>query len=116
MKIKITSVDFAPDELYDQTPLDAVLLRQIVGPDRPDYWLATLSNPIHWRQNGIETSVEHLVLAARYEGTKISSGMKSLMVGIAYVTDETLLEDSSLTFEKCEYVAIGSATDTTDDA
>jgi hypothetical protein len=116
MKIRITSVDFAPDELYDQTPFDADLLREFPGPDRSDYWIGALTNPIRWVRNGVETFVSYVVLASRYEGTRISAGMKSFIVGIAYVVDESVLEDPALTFEKCEYVAIGSTDDISDAA
>ncbi|HEY9285057.1 MAG TPA: hypothetical protein VIP46_16515 [Pyrinomonadaceae bacterium] len=109
MRVRITSVDYAPDELYEQTPFEAVLLREIPGPDRPDYWLAALPEPIRWLRNGVGISVRHLVLAARWEGTRISRGMSNMPVGIAYVVDESVLEDAKLDFGKCEYVAIGVA-------
>jgi hypothetical protein len=37
--------------------------------------------------------------------------MKDLGIGIAYVTDPSLVEDRQLAFEKCRYVAIGFASD-----
>jgi hypothetical protein len=40
--------------------------------------------------------------------------VKNLPVGIAYVTDISLLEDSELDFSKSAYVAIGIAPDTTE--
>ena len=41
-----------------------------------------------------ELRITHLVLTARWVGTSIEPGVKELPVGIAYVTDETLLENS----------------------
>ena len=38
--------------------------------------------------------------------------MEQLPVGIAYVTDETLLEDDRLDSGKCSYVAIGISSET----
>lgn len=111
MRVQIRSVDYAPNELYDQTPFEADLIREIPGPDRPDYWLATPTKPIRWFRNGAETFVHYLVLTARWEGTRIGRGMNTLPVGIAYVVDETVLDDERLAFEKCEYVAIGVADD-----
>ena len=46
MKLTITTVDYAPGELYDQTPIVVKLLRQLPGPDRPDYWLGETERPI----------------------------------------------------------------------
>jgi hypothetical protein len=48
MKITIDSVDYAPDDLYDQVPIVAWLTRQVPGDDRPDYWLCELVRPISW--------------------------------------------------------------------
>lgn len=116
MRIRITSVDNAPDELYEQTPFEAALLREVPGPDRPDYWLAELSRPLLWRRGAAETPVNYLVLAARWQGTKIGAGMRGLPVGIAYVVDESVLADAELDFAKCVYVAVGAADEITGDA
>ncbi len=35
--------------------------------------------------------------------------MVGLLIGIAYVTDQTVLGDDALDFGKCRYVAIGTA-------
>jgi hypothetical protein len=55
-----------------------------------------------------------LVLASRWEGTSIQQGVQHLPVAIAYVTDASLLNDFSLEFQKCVYVAIGLADDTSE--
>lgn len=102
----ISGVDYAPDDLYEQTPIEVNLLREIPGKDRPDYWLGELVKPLRWAEK--QQMITHLILAARWAGTRIDTSMKSLPVGIAYVTDQTLLEDSELDFKKCAYVAIGT--------
>ena len=51
-------------------------------------------------------------MAARWEGTRIGPGAKDLAVGIAYVTDKSLLEDEHLDFKKCVYLAIGISHET----
>ncbi|MDH3316618.1 MAG: hypothetical protein OER43_12760 [Gammaproteobacteria bacterium] len=109
--LRITSVDYAPDDLYRQTPFDAKILRKIPGSDRPDYWLARLLNPIHWLQDGRELEISYLVLAARWADTQISAGIRQLPIGIAYVTDPSLMDDEALDFDKCKYVAVGVAED-----
>jgi hypothetical protein len=114
MRILVKDVDYAPADLYEQTPFEATLIRQIEGPDRPDYWLASLAKPIRWSNEGVETSIHHLVLAARWVGTRIGYGMNNLPVNIAYVVDESVLNDSRLNLDKCKYVAIGTAADAVD--
>lgn len=109
MLARLTSVDQAPDELYEQLPVEADLLRKLHGPDRPDYWLAKPRKPLRWLQNGSESQVTHLVLAARWVGGEIKVGVVDAPINIAYVVDATLLQDQRLDFGKCAYVAIGTA-------
>ena len=71
--------------------------------------MAELTKPLAWDDNGVARTVTHLVLGARYEGQTIEPGFQRLVVGLAYVTDDTLLSDSELEFAKCRYVAIGVA-------
>jgi hypothetical protein len=106
---RVTSVDYEPADLAGQVPFDGTLLRSIAGPDRPDYWLAELVKPLAWDDNGHTRMISHIVLAARYEGQTIERGFQRLTVGIAYVTDPSLLSDAKLDFAKCSYVAIGQA-------
>ena len=54
------------------------------------------------------------MLAARWQGTRIEPDVEHLPIGIAYVTDNTVLEESRLDFVKCHYIAIGIASDTSD--
>jgi hypothetical protein len=110
LDFEISDVDSAPEDLPDQTPFTATLLRRMPGKDRPDYWLARLTKPLRWEQpTGPPRPVTHLIISSRYEGTTVTEEMNGLVVGIAYVTDDSLLEDESLDFEKCRYVAIGTA-------
>jgi len=113
MRFTITGID-GPKQLADLAPLETDLLRQISGPDRPDYWIAALQSPITIVIDNFDHTVTHLILAARWEGTNITNGVLHLPVGIAYVTDLSLLEDSTLDFAKCNYVAIGLGSDTSD--
>jgi hypothetical protein len=106
MRLTITSVD-GPEQLAANAPLVTDLVRQIPGPDRPDYWIAELQSSLSVVLDNFERTITHLVLAARWEGTTIASGATHLPLGIAYVTDLSLLNDSELNFRKCHYVAIG---------
>ena len=114
MQLTIVSVDYAPEELHEQTPIIIDLVREIPGTDRPDYWLGELDKPIKWIDENREREISHVILAARWEGTRIESGAKDLSVGIAYVVDESLINDATLDFAKCRYVAIGISHETSD--
>ncbi len=109
MKLTIYDVDYAPKELSAQVPIEVDLLRMIPGSDRPDYWLEKTKLPLKWLDNDIEKSIPHIIVCARWVGTEIGTNFKKLPVGIAYITDQTLLEDEVLSFEKCKYIAIGTA-------
>ena|ERR1700730_1958608 len=113
MQLVISSIDYAPEDLYEQAPIVAELIRELPGDDRPDYWLAKTQRPIKWIKDSVERHITHLVLAASWNGTKIQSGVEHLPVGIAYVTNRSLLDDIHLDFAKCAYVAVGVASDTT---
>jgi hypothetical protein len=112
MQFTISSVDYAPEALYEQTPIVVDLVRQIPGDDRPDYWLGVVQRPIRYIKDNHELSITHLILSARWTGTQIVPGAEHLPVGIAFVTDSTLLDDVKLDFKKCDYVAIGVSSET----
>jgi hypothetical protein len=112
VQLTITGVDYAPAELEEQVPIVIDLIREIPGPDRPDYWLGQVQKPVRWLKDNHEIAVTHVIVAARWVGTQIAPGVKDLPVGIAYVTDQTLLSDSNLDFAKCSYVAIGFSHET----
>ena len=109
MNVKVTSVDSAPEELYAQAPFTARVLRQIPGPDRPDYLLAELSQPLTWHRDAAQIPVSHLVLCARWVGGVVAPGATHLPINIAYVVDPSVLNDTKLDFAKCYYSAIGTA-------
>lgn len=107
MRLTVTSVDYAPDELHGQVPFVVTLLRQIPGSDRPDDWIGSVTPPLRWVVDGVEREITHLVVSARWVGGQFVTGARRLPLNIAYVTDTTLLDDARLDFDKCAYVAIG---------
>ena len=111
MQVTIESID-GPRDLSDRAPIVVDLIREIPGPDRPDYWIAALTKPFSVVLDNHEKHITHLVITARWVGTSIRSGIQHTPVGIAYVTDQAVLTDQRLEFSKCKYVAIGTATDT----
>ena len=112
MQLTISSVDYAPEDLYDQVPIVIDLIRQLPGDDRPDYWLGQAQKPIRWIHENLEREISHLVVAARWQGTRIEPSVKFLPVGIAYVIDPTQIDDERFMLSKCSYVAIGMADET----
>ena len=111
MRLLVMSVDHSPEELYDQVPFVVELRRQLAGEDREDYWLGTVVVPLEWWVDGEECAVRHVVLAARHAGQCIEPGVRELAVNIAFVTDQTLLEEARLDMAKCRFVAIGVCRD-----
>jgi len=112
MQLRITSVGYAPSELDEQLPIEIELIRMLPGVDRPDYWLASVKKPVRWLSNNLVREIRYLVVAARWQGTSIGPGVEHLPIGIAYVTDESLLEDARFELKKAYYAAIGVASDT----
>lgn len=111
MKLSVTSVDFAPEDLYDQTPFVVKLVRQVPGADRSDYWLGELESPLKWIDQNIQQDISHLIIAARWAGTQIEPHVENLPIGLAYVTDPAQVTEPSVDFTKIQYVAIGVATE-----
>ena len=108
-RFRVTEVDSAPADLELQVPFAFELLRPIAGRDRPDYWLAALTQPLTWNDGGTQRVIRALVIAARPAGERITADTKSVTIAIAYVVDETLLEDEVFEFAKAKYIAIGTA-------
>lgn len=112
MELTVTGVDYAPPELNEQVPFKIKLLRPIPGDDRPDYWLGEVLPPLLWIKDNHRIEINHLIICARWQGTRIEPHVQDLPIGIAYITDPTQLADPTVHFEKCNYVAIGFAHET----
>lgn len=110
MNIVIKSIDHAPDDLYGQLPIRARLVRMLAGTDRRGRacWLAELATPISWTRDGVARTINHLVVAARWQGTSIEAGAE-IPVNISYVTNDAILSSDELDLDHTEYVAIGMA-------
>jgi hypothetical protein len=109
MNLTVTWVDYNPPELSERLPFTIKLLRQLPGPDRPDYWLGELGSPVAWTKDGHDLSIDHVVVCARWQGTSIEPLASDLPINIAYVTDPSQVEDQGVSFDKTEFVAIGGA-------
>lgn len=126
-KVVITGFDVAPAELEWQLPVRGELRRLMPGPDRPDYSLLVLEQPLHFYppesfdlsrvQDGQRTEdrrgrsmvrVNALLVCSRFVGQQLHPGMTDLPVSLAYVIDPSLAQDAVVDFAKIEFAATGS--------
>lgn len=106
--LELFNMDNGPENLEKQLPVTIKIIRQIPGPDRPDYWLAECKKPISWQGKPIT----HLIVANWLTGHKIQHGMGSVPLCVSYVTDISQLKDKRVDFNKGVYVAICMAKET----
>jgi hypothetical protein len=128
----IDGIDTGPDDLARQLPRTAELVRPIPGPDRPDYGLAVLKEPVTYdttltalRSAGVDLAtadpqliqfhpdgeqvrlhVFGIVVATRTVGDRLHGAMSGMPVMLAYVVDNSVMGDETLDFSKCVYVAV----------
>jgi hypothetical protein len=134
-KFEIVGIDYdqtgfgeghAVAEVRAQLPRTAKLTRRFAGPDRNDYFLAVLEDPIKyhpsptfdWSRSPTQfTASDHdgrfvwiygIIIAALMAGTQIHARMKNFAVNVAFVIDHTAGSDEQLDFSKCD--SIGWAT------
>lgn len=125
-KVAITSFDTAPAELGWQLPLNGELFTVLPGPDRPDYSVLVLAQPLHFypgetfdlgrleddqrtedRRGRPMVRVHALLVCARFVGQQLHPGMSDLPVNVAYVIDNSLARDERVDFAKIEFAAVG---------
>lgn len=110
-KIEITEIEQGPSDLDLQLPIKAEVTKQIPGKDRADYMLAKLEKPVFWvdKTKNINTEIANFVIISKFKGQTIDISMKDLTIAIAYVTDNSVVNDSMLDLRKVKYVAVGKA-------
>lgn len=139
-RLRIESIDIGPGDLPPQLPAEARLLRQIPGPDRPDYFFAVLDEAIAYRttlaamqelgvdpdaadpqlirindDGTVDLRVFGISFAARNVGEAPHVGMKDFPVSLAYVVDNTALRDETLDFSKLIHAAVAFISDIDDE-
>jgi hypothetical protein len=114
MRLRVTSTDYSPEELDRAVPFELRLLRQLPGQDRHDYWLSELNSPIAIAIHGQQRDVTHFIVTARWQRTRIAPKVENLPINLAAVVDMSQLTDSSVSFSKNEFIAIGVASEVDD--
>ncbi|MTI86849.1 MAG: hypothetical protein FH748_02650 [Balneolaceae bacterium] len=109
--IEISRLKKGPKELAYQLPITAKVIQRLPGKDRPDYFLAKLENNLVWKAHPEmkPKEITHLVLCTKYKEHHIDPEMNDVLIAIAYVIDESLLNENTLNFNKCKYIALGEA-------
>lgn len=109
--IEISDILKGPKELSYQLPIEAKVLRQIPGKDRPDYYVVKLEKSVVWidEEKEINTEVNYIVVCTKKKSQDVANDMKDVLLAIAYVKDESLTDDPKLDFRKITYVADGKA-------
>lgn len=105
--VSIDSITKGPEELMLQIPVILTLEKQMAGKDRPDYFLGKLNKPIYWKDK--EVDIDYVIICSKKKNDPVSKNMKDCLIAIAFVTDQSLLEQDKLDFRKCEYLADGKA-------
>ena len=135
-RLRIDRIDVGPGDLPPQLPAEGRLLRQIAGPDRPDYFFAVLDEAITYRttltamqelgvnpdaadpqlirigdDGTVDLRIFAVSFAARNAGEMPHVGMKDFPVSLAYVIDNTAIRDETLDFSKLVYAAVAFISD-----
>lgn len=107
--LELVNADYAPEDLEPQLPIRITILRQLPGKDTPNYWLAQCQKPISWEGR----TINYIVVGARFVGVTIKAGMGSTALNVAYVIDDSILKDKTMSLDKCKYIAICMANEVT---
>ncbi len=103
IKFVLKFADTGPDDLQSKLPMNIIVIRRIPGSDTNDYWLAKTDKPIVLDGK----QIQYLIIGARFAGESlINSNKKNIGLNIAYVIDESILNDDFLDFKKAKFIAI----------
>jgi len=107
--IEISEILKGPEELKLQLPIQAKVIQQIQGKDRPDYFIVELDESIIWidKDKDINTEVNFIVIATKKKSQSVENSMKDVIIAIAYIKENSVLDDDELDFNKISYVADG---------
>ena len=103
----INDIDTGPIELRERLPVAGMIFEKLNHVDGSEYYLATLKKL--FQSEG--RKITYIIVGARNLGEYISPKMKDFAVNIAYVIDDSLINQKNMDFNKGEFAAIGFATD-----
>ncbi|MDR1101089.1 MAG: hypothetical protein LBL34_01850 [Clostridiales bacterium] len=108
--LDLLSVDNGIADLESQLPMKAKLIKHIpvkaelingmTAENKSNYWIAKCERAFSFEGE----MIEYIVLAPRLVGQSIHKGVGNVVLSLAYVTDNSLLEDVWLDFKKCKHV------------
>jgi len=102
LQLRIQAIDTGPEDLQPQLPVMITLVRRLTGPDNPNYWLAKPERPIFFGKE----KINYFIVGAMWKDVRLQQGVgKDVGIFVAYVTDESLLEDRTMDFTKARDVA-----------
>jgi len=103
-RFSLYEADFCPDDFINQLPILIQVIRKIPGSDRPDYWIAKSETPIFWKDRNM--TINYVIVANYFYGEKLDKNVKSIVLNVAFVVDESVINDKTLDFNKSFPIAI----------
>ncbi|OXL17270.1 hypothetical protein [Psychrobacter sp. DAB_AL32B] len=103
----IINIDTGPIELRERLPIEGMIFNKLEHDDGSEYYLATLKEPFQSE----ERQITYIIIGARNLGQHVGPKMDGLPVNIAYVIDDSLLNQKNMDFNKGKFSAIGFVTD-----
>jgi hypothetical protein len=89
------------------------VIKQLNGSDGSEYYLMKLDKVLEYteRDKNIPLKTKYLIIGGRFAGHPLVKGVNKLVVNVAIVKDETLIEDELLNFSKAIFAGYGEATE-----
>lgn len=106
---RVSRIEDGPQEFHDAMPVYGRIFDKLEHQDGSEYYLSELLSPIQSKGR----TIRYAVIGARFEGSAIGPNMTDLPINAAYVTDESLLEERHMDFDKGEFMGIAEVTDVT---
>lgn len=103
----ITDIDTGSVELRESLPIEGMIFDKLDHEDGSEYYLATLKEPFQSE----DREITYIIIGARNLGEHIAPKMKDFPINIAYVIDNSIINQKNMDFSKGQFAAIGFATD-----
>ena len=107
----ITDIDTGSVKLRENIHTEGMIFNKLNHDDGSEYYFATLKKPL--QSEGRQ--IIYIIIGARDLREHIGPKMKNFPINIAYVIDDSLIDQKNMDFNKGEFVAVGFATDTSNE-